>query len=166
MQFPSQLTQPTEHAQLVQMIVEHDYLDGETIRMDSALRMAPRRIHRLPVKDPPSLVLTHRAISKTRGVLVPWVAKFMLECAQPNFRPSGPDRLICQHRPRRSRHPTRCTANPEFQIGRTEWPNSSNNTFEQDLPICKDIVPAHSRNDDGRDRLRISYFHGWSNLPN
>jgi hypothetical protein len=27
---------------LVEMIVAHDYLNGETIRMDGALRMAPR----------------------------------------------------------------------------------------------------------------------------
>ncbi|MGW0018326.1 SDR family NAD(P)-dependent oxidoreductase [Rhodococcus sp. NPDC003382] len=40
--FPSRLAQPAEYAQLVQMIVEHDYLNGETIRMDGALRMAPR----------------------------------------------------------------------------------------------------------------------------
>ena len=36
------LAQPTEYAQLTQMIVEHDYLNGETIRMDGAIRMAPR----------------------------------------------------------------------------------------------------------------------------
>ncbi|AKE88005.1 SDR family NAD(P)-dependent oxidoreductase [Rhodococcus aetherivorans] len=40
--FPSRLAQPSEYAQLVQMIAEHDYLNGETIRMDGALRMAPR----------------------------------------------------------------------------------------------------------------------------
>ena len=40
--FPSRLGQPSEYAQLAQMIVEHDYLNGETIRMDGALRMAPR----------------------------------------------------------------------------------------------------------------------------
>src|SRR5690606_23265037 len=40
--FPSRLAQPAEYAQLVQMLVEHDYLNGETIRMDGALRMAPR----------------------------------------------------------------------------------------------------------------------------
>lgn len=40
--FPSRLAQPAEYAQLVQMIVEHDYLNGETIRMDGALRIAPR----------------------------------------------------------------------------------------------------------------------------
>ncbi|AXY49859.1 SDR family NAD(P)-dependent oxidoreductase [Rhodococcus ruber] len=40
--FPSRLAQPAEYAQLVQMIAEHDYLNGETIRMDGALRMAPR----------------------------------------------------------------------------------------------------------------------------
>lgn len=39
--FPQRLARPDEFAQLVQMIVEHDYLNGETIRMDGALRMAP-----------------------------------------------------------------------------------------------------------------------------
>ncbi|NKE10153.1 MULTISPECIES: SDR family NAD(P)-dependent oxidoreductase [Kocuria] len=41
-QFPKRLARPEEYAQLVQMIVEHDYLNGETIRMDGALRMPPR----------------------------------------------------------------------------------------------------------------------------
>lgn len=40
--FPHRLAQPAEFAQLAGMIVEHDYLNGETIRMDGALRMAPR----------------------------------------------------------------------------------------------------------------------------
>ncbi|KYH44862.1 SDR family oxidoreductase [Branchiibius sp. NY16-3462-2] len=40
--FPHRLGQPEEYARLVTMIVEHDYLNGETIRMDGALRMAPR----------------------------------------------------------------------------------------------------------------------------
>lgn len=40
--FPKRLAQPSEYAQLAAMIVEHDYLNGETIRMDGALRMAPR----------------------------------------------------------------------------------------------------------------------------
>ena len=40
--FPSRLGRPDEYAQLAAMIVEHDYLNGETIRMDGALRMAPR----------------------------------------------------------------------------------------------------------------------------
>ncbi|WP_312794477.1 SDR family NAD(P)-dependent oxidoreductase [Kocuria sp.] len=40
--FPRRLARPDEHAQLAGMIVEHDYLNGETIRMDGALRMAPR----------------------------------------------------------------------------------------------------------------------------
>lgn len=40
--FPARLARPNEYAQLVTMIVEHDYLNGETIRMDGALRMAPR----------------------------------------------------------------------------------------------------------------------------
>lgn len=40
--FPHRLATPEEYARLVTMIVEHDYLNGETIRMDGALRMAPR----------------------------------------------------------------------------------------------------------------------------
>lgn len=40
--FPHRLGQPEEYARLVTMIIEHDYLNGETIRMDGALRMAPR----------------------------------------------------------------------------------------------------------------------------
>ncbi|MDQ0691356.1 SDR family NAD(P)-dependent oxidoreductase [Arthrobacter sp. W4I7] len=40
--FPKRLAQPAEYARLVSMIVEHDYLNGETIRMDGALRMAPQ----------------------------------------------------------------------------------------------------------------------------
>ena len=40
--FPQRLARPDEYARLVLMIVEHDYLNGETIRMDGALRMGPR----------------------------------------------------------------------------------------------------------------------------
>ena len=40
--FPARLARPDEYARLVAMVVEHDYLNGETIRMDGALRMAPR----------------------------------------------------------------------------------------------------------------------------
>jgi NAD(P)-dependent dehydrogenase (short-subunit alcohol dehydrogenase family) len=40
--FPQRLCHPGEYAQLVTMILDHDYLNGETIRMDGALRMAPR----------------------------------------------------------------------------------------------------------------------------
>lgn len=39
--FPKRLARPSEFAQLVLMVVEHDYLNGEVIRMDGALRMAP-----------------------------------------------------------------------------------------------------------------------------
>jgi NAD(P)-dependent dehydrogenase (short-subunit alcohol dehydrogenase family) len=40
--FPQRLARPDEFAQLAVMIVEHDYLNGETIRMDGALRMPPQ----------------------------------------------------------------------------------------------------------------------------
>jgi NAD(P)-dependent dehydrogenase (short-subunit alcohol dehydrogenase family) len=40
--FPKRFARPAEYAQLAVAIVEHDYLNGEVIRMDGALRMAPR----------------------------------------------------------------------------------------------------------------------------
>lgn len=40
--FPQRFARPDEYAQLALMIIEHDYLNGETIRMDGAIRMAPR----------------------------------------------------------------------------------------------------------------------------
>ena len=40
--FPSRLATAEEFAALVVSIVEHDYLNGETVRFDGALRMAPR----------------------------------------------------------------------------------------------------------------------------
>jgi NAD(P)-dependent dehydrogenase (short-subunit alcohol dehydrogenase family) len=40
--FPSRLGAPTEYAALAVHIVENAYLNGETIRIDGALRMAPR----------------------------------------------------------------------------------------------------------------------------
>lgn len=40
--FPQRLGQPEDFAQLARMIIEHDYLNGETIRMDGALRMPPK----------------------------------------------------------------------------------------------------------------------------
>jgi NAD(P)-dependent dehydrogenase (short-subunit alcohol dehydrogenase family) len=40
--FPPRLGRPEEYAQLALSIVDHDYLNGEVIRMDGALRMAPR----------------------------------------------------------------------------------------------------------------------------
>jgi NAD(P)-dependent dehydrogenase (short-subunit alcohol dehydrogenase family) len=40
--FPQRLGQPAEYAQLVSHIVENRMLNGETIRLDGALRMPPR----------------------------------------------------------------------------------------------------------------------------
>lgn len=40
--FPARLGRPDEYAQLALALVDHDYLNGEVIRMDGALRMAPR----------------------------------------------------------------------------------------------------------------------------
>lgn len=40
--FPSRLGQPDEFASLVLHIVENTYLNGEVIRLDGAIRMAPR----------------------------------------------------------------------------------------------------------------------------
>lgn len=40
--FPQRLGRPDEYADLVLFLISHDYLNGEVIRMDGALRMAPR----------------------------------------------------------------------------------------------------------------------------
>jgi NAD(P)-dependent dehydrogenase (short-subunit alcohol dehydrogenase family) len=40
--FPKRLGKPSDYAELALDIVEHGYLNGEVIRMDGALRMAPR----------------------------------------------------------------------------------------------------------------------------
>jgi NAD(P)-dependent dehydrogenase (short-subunit alcohol dehydrogenase family) len=40
--FPKRLGQPAEYAGLAVSIIEQDYLNGEVIRLDGALRMAPR----------------------------------------------------------------------------------------------------------------------------
>jgi NAD(P)-dependent dehydrogenase (short-subunit alcohol dehydrogenase family) len=40
--FPKRLARPEEFAALVVDVIRHDYLNGEVIRMDGALRMAPR----------------------------------------------------------------------------------------------------------------------------
>ena len=39
--FPKRLARPDEYAHLVLMLPEHDDINGETIRMDGTLRMAP-----------------------------------------------------------------------------------------------------------------------------
>lgn len=40
--FPSRLARPDEYAALAAFLISHDYMNGETVRMDGALRMAPR----------------------------------------------------------------------------------------------------------------------------
>jgi NAD(P)-dependent dehydrogenase (short-subunit alcohol dehydrogenase family) len=40
--FPSRLGKPTEYAQMVAAVVTNPMLNGETIRLDGALRMPPR----------------------------------------------------------------------------------------------------------------------------
>jgi len=40
--FPSRLGKPEEYAQLAKSIVENEMLNGETIRLDGAIRMAPK----------------------------------------------------------------------------------------------------------------------------
>jgi len=40
--FPSRLGQPDEYAQLVEHIVVNRMLNGEVIRLDGAIRMAPK----------------------------------------------------------------------------------------------------------------------------
>ena len=40
--FPKRLGEPSEYADLVMFILRSAYLNGEVIRLDGALRMAPR----------------------------------------------------------------------------------------------------------------------------
>jgi hypothetical protein len=40
--FPSRLGKPAEYAALVQHIVGNEMLNGETIRLDGAIRMGPK----------------------------------------------------------------------------------------------------------------------------
>lgn len=40
--FPSRLGQPSEYAHLVLSIIENAMLNGETIRLDGAIRMQPK----------------------------------------------------------------------------------------------------------------------------
>lgn len=40
--FPSRLGKPEDYAKLVQSILDNDMLNGETIRLDGAIRMAPK----------------------------------------------------------------------------------------------------------------------------
>jgi NAD(P)-dependent dehydrogenase (short-subunit alcohol dehydrogenase family) len=40
--FPSRLGRPDEYAALVRHIIENEMLNGEVIRLDGALRMAPK----------------------------------------------------------------------------------------------------------------------------
>ncbi len=40
--YPARLGRPDEYAALVKSIIENGYLNGETIRLDGAIRMAPR----------------------------------------------------------------------------------------------------------------------------
>lgn len=40
--FPNRLGKAEEYAKLVELIVNNSYLNGETIRLDGALRMAPK----------------------------------------------------------------------------------------------------------------------------
>ena len=42
MPFPSRLGTPEEYAKLVRAIIDNDMLNGESIRLDGALRMAPK----------------------------------------------------------------------------------------------------------------------------
>ena len=40
--FPSRLGRPSEYAALARHIIENEMLNGETIRLDGAIRMAPK----------------------------------------------------------------------------------------------------------------------------
>ncbi len=41
-EFPKRLGRPYEYAELATFIMEHEYLNGEVIRLDGGIRMSPR----------------------------------------------------------------------------------------------------------------------------
>ena len=45
--FPSRLGQPGEYAKLVEAIITNPMLNAEVLRLDGAIRMAPKSRHRL-----------------------------------------------------------------------------------------------------------------------
>ena len=40
--FPKRLGDPSEYAQLAMLMIENGYFNGEDVRLDGAIRMAPR----------------------------------------------------------------------------------------------------------------------------
>lgn len=40
--FPKRLGRPDEYAELAHLLLTHDYMNGETVRMDGGIRMAPK----------------------------------------------------------------------------------------------------------------------------
>jgi NAD(P)-dependent dehydrogenase (short-subunit alcohol dehydrogenase family) len=40
--FPKRLGTPDEYAELAHLLLTHDYMNGETVRMDGGIRMAPK----------------------------------------------------------------------------------------------------------------------------
>lgn len=40
--FPKRLGRPEEYAELACFLLTHDYMNGETVRMDGGIRMAPK----------------------------------------------------------------------------------------------------------------------------
>ena len=40
--FPQRLGRPEEFAELAHLLITHDYMNAETIRMDGGIRMAPK----------------------------------------------------------------------------------------------------------------------------
>ena len=41
-EFPKRLGRPSEYAELATFMMEHEYLNGEVIRLDGGIRMSPR----------------------------------------------------------------------------------------------------------------------------
>jgi NAD(P)-dependent dehydrogenase (short-subunit alcohol dehydrogenase family) len=40
--FPKRLGKPEEYAKLALFLIDHDYINAEAVRMDGAIRMAPK----------------------------------------------------------------------------------------------------------------------------
>ena len=40
--FPKRLGKPEEYAKLALFMIEHDYINGESVRLDGAIRLGPK----------------------------------------------------------------------------------------------------------------------------
>jgi len=127
--FPQRLGAPAEYAQLACHIVENRMINGETIRLDGALRMPPRPLlPRLPKKWNPPLRRSASLISSAKAMCAPPWRKAGRSSSDPGpssppARASSPLRARSWSGPS-ARPPEECPCNPTL----IRWPRKSRAT--------------------------------------